>query len=306
MRAALATALAGLLVGACAAGPSVTGRDATGTSSPDTFTSGAVAIGDDRAIQAECSGSGSPTVVLIPGSRESGEVWQVTAPSSGDLTPDALVFSEAAVFPSVSSVTRVCTYDRPGVPLLDGTISGSTLVPQPTTAQDGASDLDAWLTAAGVDGPYVLVAHSWGGLIAMRYAQEHPGEVAGLVLVDPSSVQLRDELTPKQWQSTLDLVESLVDGSNVEVPDYAGTVDIVASGPTVSPVPAVVLTSDKPFDFAAGDAPWSTWVTAHDRLAESLGARHITDTDSGHLIMVEQPELVASAVRDVVVQVRQP
>jgi pimeloyl-ACP methyl ester carboxylesterase len=275
-----------------------------GCSTGGDFTEGAVDIGGGRTIHAVCAGEGSPTVVLVPGSRESSQVWQVVAPASGDLSPAALERSDAAVMPTIARDTRVCSYDRPGVPLLDGTLSTSTLVTQPTTAQQGADDLQAWLTAAEVPGPYVLAAHSWGGLIAVRFAQEHPDEVAGLVLVDPSSAQLRDELTPAQWQSTLDLVDSLVDGSDVEVPDYAGTVDVVASGPALPRVPAVVLTSDQPFDFGAQGAPWSAWLAAHERLAESLGARHVTDTDSGHLIMIEQPALVVDEIRGVIDQVR--
>jgi pimeloyl-ACP methyl ester carboxylesterase len=48
-------------------------------------------------------------------------------------------------------------------------------------------DLRALLAAAGERGPYVLVAHSYGGLIALLYARLHPEEIAGLVMVDAAS-----------------------------------------------------------------------------------------------------------------------
>jgi hypothetical protein len=65
------------------------------------------------------------------------------------------------VLPTVASFTRVCDYDRPGTKRDDGALSPSTLVPQPTTAQAGVSDLQAVLSAAGEHGPYVLVGASW-------------------------------------------------------------------------------------------------------------------------------------------------
>ena len=117
-----------------------------------------VDIGDGRVIKVVCAGEGSPTVVLIPGSQESHQAWQVVA--SGD-PADPYVTSDESVFALVGRQTRVCSYDRPGVPLLDGSLSDSTLVPQPTTAQQGADDVAAWLAAAGEPGPYVVVAHSW-------------------------------------------------------------------------------------------------------------------------------------------------
>ena len=43
---------------------------------------------------------------------------------------------------------------------------------------------------------------------------------------------------------------------------------------------------------------------AHNRLAAQLGAKHITDTNSGHHIHVEQPQLVTDAIREVVDAVR--
>lgn len=261
--------------------------------------SGLVDIGSGRSIHATCAGTGSPTVVLISGSRVSHELWHVIVPAGGGL--ESLVPDDSSVFDTVAATTRVCSYDRPGVPLLDGTMSTSSRVPQPTTAQQGAHDLAAWLCAAGAPAPYVLVAHSWGGLIAMCFAQDHPEEVAGLVLVDAASVQLRDALTPEQWQAFLDMIGPLIDGSDTEVPSYAGSVDLIANGPDIPRVPSVVLTADEPFDYGIGiEDTWPAWLAAQGQLASDLGARHVTETDSGHAVMVENPALVAHEVLAVV------
>jgi pimeloyl-ACP methyl ester carboxylesterase len=63
----------------------------------------------------------------------------------------------------------------------------------------------------------------------------------------------------------------------------------------------VVLTSDHQFDFGAGGPEtWPAWLRAQDQLARLLGARHITDTNSGHFIQGEQPQLVIEAIREIV------
>jgi hypothetical protein len=70
-------------------------------------------------------------------------------------------------------------------------------------------------------------------------------------------------------------------------------------------MPIVVLTSDKRFDFGAGGPEtWGAWRSAHDRLAKLLNAKHISDTNSGHAIQMEQPQLVVDAIRQVVEAVR--
>ena len=56
----------------------------------------------------------------------------------------------------------------------------------PRTVADSVVDLNTLLMAAEVPGPYVLVAHSWGGMIAQLYARSHPDDVVGLVLVGRS------------------------------------------------------------------------------------------------------------------------
>src|SRR5215203_6267137 len=80
----------------------------------------------------------------------------------------------------VSSATRVCSYDRAGM-------GWSEMGPEPRDAKQITSELHALLKGAGIEGPYVVVGHSFGGLYMRTYAARYPDEVAGVVLVDSSS-----------------------------------------------------------------------------------------------------------------------
>ena len=95
----------------------------------------------------------------------------------------------------------MCACDRPGTPVGEKP-SRSDPVPQPTTAKDAVADLHALLSAAGEAGPYVLVGHSYGGLIVRLYASTYQKEVSGLVLVDALSEGLQDAETPRTMGDT--------------------------------------------------------------------------------------------------------
>jgi pimeloyl-ACP methyl ester carboxylesterase len=264
---------------------------------------GLVDIGSGRKMYLECSGSGSPTVVLISGTRGAHDDWTHLIDSTNPA--GAQKASELTVFPRVGRITRVCAYDRPGTARLDNTPTDSTRVRQPTTAQQGVADLHALLTAAKEPGPYVLVGHSWGGLIARLFASAYPDEVSGLVLVDPASEFLKTSLTPEQWTTYIQATKKLIEPNGLEAPDHARTLSLLHSPPRVSAMPVVVLTSDKRFDFGAGGAEtWPAWRTAQDRLAKLLNAKHVSDTNSGHIIQMEQPGLVFDSIRQVVEAVR--
>ena len=264
---------------------------------------GLVDIGQGRKMYLECRGTGSPTVVLISGTRGAHDDWtDLIDPKNPNGAPKP---GESAVLPRVSKFTRVCAYDRPGTTLNDDTQTKSTPVQQPTTAQQGVADLHALLIASGERAPYVLVGHSWGGLIARLFASTYSDEVAGLVLVDSASEFLKSSLTPAQWETYIEATKKLIESNGLEAPDHARTLGLLHSSPRVRPIPVVLLTSDKRFDFGAGGAEtWPAWRTAQQRLAKLLNAKHVSDTNSGHAIQMEQPQLLIDAIRLVVDAVR--
>src|SRR5690606_26119727 len=137
-----------------------------------------------RQMYLECTGSGSPTVILISGAGIAADLW------------DSPLGERPTVYPTIADETRVCAYDRPGTTRAraEGGISRSDPVAQPITPSRSAAELRALLEVAGETGPVVLAAHSYGGLVARYYAHEYPDDVAGMVLVDSFSPELRDAM----------------------------------------------------------------------------------------------------------------
>jgi pimeloyl-ACP methyl ester carboxylesterase len=273
-----------------------------------------VDIGGGRRMYMKCCGTGSPTVVLVGGLRASAEDWSVADKSA------------PAVFPEVGKFTRVCAYDRPGTPVGEKP-SRSDPVPQPTTVKDAVADLHTLLSVAGEKGPYVLVGHSYGGLVVKLYASTYPKEVSGLVLVDALSEGLQDAETPAQWTIQRKLIEGDVRESLVLYPaleriDTDRSFEQLRAAPPPRSILLVVLSADRPWGpqipsmIAAGKLPKDVppdfgYVTdaaqkkAQDRLAKLVpNAKHITNTNSSHEIHKEQPQLVIDAVRQVVKAVR--
>jgi pimeloyl-ACP methyl ester carboxylesterase len=93
------------------------------------------------------------------------------------------------VQPEVARFTQACAYDRAGY-------GWSEPGPQPRTSSRAAAELHALLKNAGVKPPYILVGSSIGGLNVRLYAFRFPGEVAGLVLVDPAHEEQSVRLPP--------------------------------------------------------------------------------------------------------------
>ena len=109
-------------------------------------------------LHIDCTGTGSPTVVLEPGLGE---------PST----------AMAWIAPDVATTTRVCVYDRAGR-------GWSESAGRPQDGVEVATDLHTLLERAGERGPFVLAGHSAGGIYVLNFAHLYPEQVAGVVLLD--------------------------------------------------------------------------------------------------------------------------
>ncbi len=126
-----------------------------------------VEVGGFR-LHLRCSGSGAPAVVMDAALAGSSISWSL-------------------VQPDVSRLTCACSYDRGG-------FGWSDAGPMPRTAGRAADELRLLLDRGGVSPPFVLVGHSFGGLVMRIFAARYRSEVSGLVLVDPAHPE--DWVTP--------------------------------------------------------------------------------------------------------------
>ncbi|NRR32970.1 alpha/beta hydrolase [Oxalobacteraceae bacterium] len=138
---------------------------------------------DGHRMHLHCQGSGAPLIVLESGLSGWSQDW-------------------AAVQPQLASMGTVCSYDRAGY-------AWSEEAPAAKGAVQTMETLRALLRKAGLQGPVLLVGHSYGGLLVQLYAQLHPQEVSGLVLIDSLQHNMYASMQPgtrKRYQRKMNLL----------------------------------------------------------------------------------------------------
>jgi pimeloyl-ACP methyl ester carboxylesterase len=260
-------------------------------------------------LHINCTGSGSPTVVIESGWGDMSAAW-------------------GWVQPEVAKTTRICTYDRAGM-------GWSEASPQPRTAREFAKELHALLEKALEPGPYVLVGHSLGGYTLRVYAHDYPDEVAGLVFIDPQNLSASEVATPKPAPNPgqtslpglmariglarllagpLGAIQNLPDGDKQAYTAYAVTsrtaqaltdefMGMTEGGAqardvtTLDALPLIVLSRGKSMDAdsAASQARY---------LKLSTDSLQLIADQSDHRIMIEQPEAAVAAILKMVEQLR--
>lgn len=300
-----------------------------------------VNIGQGVSLHIYCTGRRKPPVILLHG--------------LGDYS-----FDWASVQPVVSKKTQTCSYDRAGQ-------AWSSPGKPPRGPDTAAQELHTLLDRAGIRPPYVLVGHSWGGLVTRMYAHDYPGEVAGMILVDsadedeylwingkvvrPTQMSAedwealtkprsrtkaapQDTATPpppqtkaappphleppydklpagaqklRLWAMSIPRSKERVEGGDIQDlrGDFIEVQRALSGDHPLGNIPVVVITKtpETDEDYTKEQLDWNR--SLQDQLArESTNSLHIVAKHSGHHVQLDDPELVSSAILDLVRRVR--
>jgi pimeloyl-ACP methyl ester carboxylesterase len=246
-----------------------------------------------------CSGDGSPTVVFDAGWGETSSVW-------------------TKIMLDLRSHTRVCAYDR-------ASMGQSNKQPGLRTSGQIAEQLHTLLGNAGVEGPYIPVGHSVGGMNMLVFANRYPSEVAGLVLVNSSHPDQNDRLlaalpTPSPGESKVlaylrkeSFWTNPADQSFPEPMNWTETLAQVRAVKSLGSLPLAVLIAVDPSKSNWGDLP-PELAASFDKIGWDLlkeYAKLSTDSSlilaerSGHYIQNDEPQLVIDAILGLVDKARQ-
>jgi pimeloyl-ACP methyl ester carboxylesterase len=238
-------------------------------------------------VQMAQQGSGRYTVIFESGFGTDMNTWRKVAPD-------------------VAKSANTVTYSRAGH-------GASDARPEPRTILQSSLELDQLVASAKLHPPFILVGHSYGGLLARAFAVRHPDQVAGMVLVDPADEGFNPALrrldarraeeddrqfaamVPARFQPELKLLQPVLDGGKLPAPLDGRLPD----------VPVVVLTSvrqaEKPMFFLESVEAVAIKRDLHAGfLRQFSDGSQVLTLKSGHHIQLEEPELVIAAVNRVI------
>jgi pimeloyl-ACP methyl ester carboxylesterase len=273
---------------ATTAGPAGT----TSPGSPTAASAGNPASGDftgpvdigGRSLYLSCTGTGNSIILLEAGGPGgTSERWESIRAQAQD-------------------GFRVCAYDRAGIGQSDPTTAGTR------TIQDSVNDLHALITSAPLGCPCILVGESWGANIVRLYSGQYPGDVSGLVLIDPIPPGFLDNflaLVPPDTPGYSNLMGS----DNLERMDQLASLRQADTATIPPPVPAIVITHGLQLGFPIGfpvDQLEATWRDGQEKLAQDLHAFLLIADLSSNSIVRDQPDLVADAISTVTTAVADP
>lgn len=233
-----------------------------------------------RELYLTCRGEGSPTVVLEAGGKGNSASW-------------------SPVQTGIAGFTRVCAYDRAGE-------GYSNSVPAHDTVEAMVHDLHALPDAAGIEGPYAMVGHSFGGRANRPFANLYSGDVVGMALVDPGHedfpARAEAALPPEEWQQYRKVTRDVFS----RVQEMQGAAGLGPPGE----FPLVVLSASAHIDRDGlsndvDEKLHQVLITLHKEMAAlSPNGTHVMVEDSGHGIQYDQPGVVVDAIRRVIQEAR--
>ncbi|HCD03704.1 MULTISPECIES: alpha/beta hydrolase [unclassified Methylophaga] len=253
-------------------------------------------------LHINCTGSGSPTVIVDVGLGDDSTDWQL-------------------IQQAVSNHSKICVFDRPGY-------GWSDFGPSPRTSNRIADELETLLEQADIPPPYILVGHSFGGYNIRIFAANNPQMVAGMVLVDAShedqykqfQIKLPNNfnrrgtimILPKSTDSMAHankppiLRERAFHAARAEISALDESSVQLQKNSALPVVPLIVISRGKPewYGDLSQQQREKTWITLQQDLSRlSPISTHMFAHQSGHAIPHEQPEIIIEAIEQIVSQV---
>jgi pimeloyl-ACP methyl ester carboxylesterase len=255
-------------VSACGSSSDSTSR----TSAREELSSGRVDVGGYQ-LDWMCRGVGSPTVVAEAGYDSAGtDTW-------------------VDLLGPISKISRICTYDRAGTgtsdPRPDGLHVKSMLQ---------AEELHRLLEGAGIEPPYVVVGHSYGGFVSRLFAAKYAAETAGLVLIDSSH---EDEIEPyRRYYGDSPEGDWVDGGDHIDIDATAAALRRTARD--FGDLPLAVVKAGRYEDVLTV----RLWNRTQADLATLSSNSLFVQAAGGHFVMNDDPQVVLVAIRAVVASAR--
>ncbi len=251
------------------------------------------------------AGQGVPTVIFEAGLGASKESWHW-------------------VFADVGKTTRVVAYDRAG--------NGDSVArSNDRSGTQIVDELHAFLAAANIPPPYVLVGHFRGAMYVNLYARTYPEEVAGVIFIDGlhedfparckagggahcelsevSAEVNQDQLEPGsfivwEYQEHFFASKSRFNAAGKERMAQSATIRQLHEAKAFPPVPVVVLNGTGVSRLSRGSSV-ATWNATQKELAGmSPNGRYVECDVCRHAVHADNPKMVVDAVLSVVAQAR--
>jgi pimeloyl-ACP methyl ester carboxylesterase len=232
------------------------------------------------------SGSGTPPIVLFSGAGVSLQGWE-------------------PLYPEIEKLGTVLGWNRFG-------LQGSDAPPERQTGTVVLGSLRELLGYSGLEPPYVLVAHSLGGLFANLFARLWPEQVAGVLFLEATHPDDR-EVLQKHGQQLVQALGKLLTLPEVffrpnvqrELACVEDTVREIASAGPFPEVPVRVITGG----LTPKGARMSPGALGAKRANQQALARlsplgeQVIAQKSGHFPQMTEPEVVLEVLADLLAQV---
>lgn len=216
----------------------------------------------------------------------------------------------------VKQLGSLFTYDRSGVGKSPPDLSMS--IEKPMTAKLINSKLMKLLKKENIDPPYILVAHSYGGMYAGYFARKFPNLVQGILMVDPvpnnyewsDNFLQRHNTTKEQIQqmqkiSSKELYRKYSDANSLmsaqlfyQFIGFKQTKNQVNRLPLLSDkIPVVIVSSS---DMEKNAPIKGNWYEQQKQWLNSNIHSKIIKVNSGHFVQLENPKLICEQIKTLI------